>query len=66
MILQLKKNDSSNESDFDSTAQDVSQIVDEVNSSQSIETQRNQNGKKGKMNLFRYSSTIMFDDGQYN
>ena len=34
-----EENDSSSESDFDSTAQAVSPIVAEVNSSQSIETQ---------------------------
>lgn len=58
--------DSSSESSFDSTAKEVAQIVEEVNSSQNIESQEI-NMEKGKNEfVLDIPSTIMFDDGQYD
>jgi chemotaxis protein MotB len=59
-------NASTAESSFDSTAKDVAQIVEEVNSSQNIESQEI-NMEKGKNEfVLDIPSSIMFDDGQYN
>ncbi|MDY0051103.1 MAG: flagellar motor protein MotB [Aliarcobacter sp.] len=58
-------NDASSESDFDNTAQEVSQLVDDINSTQNIETQEI-NIEKGKNEfVLDIPSTIMFEDGQY-
>jgi chemotaxis protein MotB len=56
---------SSSESALDGAAQDVSKIIQEVNSGQNIESQEIKM-EKGKNQFVLYiPSTIMFDDGQY-
>lgn len=61
-----QESDSSRETSFDSSAQEVSQIVEEINSSQNIESQEI-NMEKGKNEfVLDIPSTIMFEDGEYD
>jgi chemotaxis protein MotB len=57
--------DSSTESSFENTSAEVSQIVEELNSSQNSETQEISMEKGKNEFVLDIPSTIMFDDGQY-
>ena len=61
-----QNNDSTSENSFDSTAKEVAQIVEEVNSSQNIESQEISMEKGKNEFVLDIPSTIMFDDGQYD
>jgi chemotaxis protein MotB len=56
---------SSSESALDGAAQDVSKIIQEVNSGQNIESQEIKMEKGKNQFVLDIPSTIMFDDGQY-
>ncbi|QKF68060.1 flagellar motor stator protein [Arcobacter venerupis] len=59
------QNDSSNESSFDNTEQNVAQAVQEMNSSQNIESQEIKMEKGKNEFVLDIPSSIMFDDGEY-
>lgn len=60
-----QESDSSTESSFDSTSQDVAQVVQEINSSQNIESQEIKMEKGKNEFILDIPSSIMFEDGEY-
>ena len=60
-----ENNSSSEETSFENTAQDVSQMVQEINSAQTTESQEIKMEKGKNEFVLDIPSSIMFEDGQY-